>query len=176
MKQKSYWLSLLALVLILTLSLQPALAYFTDSTQAAGSVKLYLENETEITEGIEGLTKTVQIKNTKGNPVWIRATAYAGSVFTLEVSGWGSSYIGSGTECPWFYYADPVYADGDPTDGLIVKVTPPDSKDYPMTSFNVGVQYESIPVEYDTKGNPIKPETDDWEWPNNKLDVVTINP
>ena len=171
MKQKSYLLSLLALVLILTVSLQPALAYFTDSTQATGYVRLFLENETEITEGIDGLQKTVTIQNKEGSPVWIRATAYAGHNFNLKVSGWGDAYDGAGDGCPWFYYGSPV-AENKETGSLIVLVTPPDSEDYPITSFNVGVQYESMTVQYNENGDPIWPDPDAWE--NNKLEGHTI--
>ena len=170
MRQKSYWLSLLALVLILTLSVQPALAYFTDSTQAAGSVEFFAGSKVKITEEVKDLVKTVTITNTEGSPVWVRAIAYVGSAFSLEVSGWGST-VGSDT---WVYYGSPI-AEGEATSGLKVAVTKiPKSSDMPMTSFNVGVQFESIPVEYDANGNPITPTADDWK--NNTLDVVTINP
>ena len=170
MRRKSYWLSLLALVLILTLSVQPALAYFTDSTQAAGSVELYFGSKTEITEEVKDLVKTVTITNTEGAPVWVRAVAYVGSAFELEVSGWGSP-AGSDT---WVYYGVPIAA-GEATTGLKVAVTKiPSSSDYSMKSFNVGVQFESIPVEYYANGDPITPTADDWA--NKTLDVVKINP
>ena len=170
MRQKSYWLSLLALILILCACIQPAWAYFTDSTQAAGSVKLYTRSEIEITEEVKDLVKTVTITNTEGAPVWVRAIAYIGSDFDLEVSGWGDP-VGSDS---WVYYGEPI-AEGEATTGLSVAVTKiPSSNDYSMKSFNVGVQFESIPVEYDAKGDPIPPVPADWE--NNTLDGVTIKP
>ena len=167
MRQKSYWLSLLALVLILCACIQPAWAYFTSNTEAAGSVKLYTKSEVEITEEAKGLVKTVTIANTEGSPVWVRAIAYIGSDFGLTVSGWGST-VGGNT---WVYYSDPLYAGGDPASALTVKVTDIPASAENMTSFNVGVQFESIPVEYDTNGDPIPHVSADWE---SKLDGVTI--
>ena len=170
MKRKSYWLSLLALILILTAAVQPALAYFTANAQADGAVPLALGSVTEITEKVTGLTKSVQIQNKEGRPVWIRAIAYIGSTFDLEVSGWGSTGAGSGE---WVYYGDPVYA-GEFTAPLSVTVTGiPTSDEYIMTSFNVSVQYESIPVEFDSKGEPIQPSAADWATP---LDTGTTTP
>ena len=170
MKHKNYWMSLLALVLILTAAVQPALAYFTANSRADGSVPLTLGSTTEIQEEVVDLTKSVTIQNTKGDPVWIRAIAYAGQSFTLEVGG--DNWTGSGART-WIYYNDPVPA-GSATAPLTVKVVDiPTSEEYVMTSFNVSVQYESIPVQYDENGNVIAPSASDWAHP---LDAGTTSP
>ena len=53
MKQKSWILSLLALVLIACAMVQPALAYFTANTQADGKVPLNFGYKTEIYEDVK---------------------------------------------------------------------------------------------------------------------------
>ena len=167
MKRKSYWLSLLALLMIVTLSVQPALAYFTSNTSATGSATLNLGYTTEITEDVKDLVKTVTIQNTKGNPVWVRAIAYCGETFELTVSGWGST-VGRNE---WVYYGEPI-AEGEATAALTVAVTGiPEDSEFPVKSFNVSVQYECIPVEtYDADGNPVAPLAADWE--NSELVIV----
>ena len=169
MKKKSLVLSLLALLLVLSVTIAPSLAYFTASDRADGAVPLTLGSTTEIREEVVDLTKNVTIENTDGDPVWIRAIAYVGQTFTLEVSG--SGWSGTGPR-DWWYYGAPV-AKGETTTALSVSVVDiPHSDEFVIPSFNVSVQYESIPVLYDADGNPIPPSASDWEHP---LDVSTTN-
>ena len=65
MKQKSWILSLLALVLIACAMVQPALAYFTANTQADGKIPLHFGRKTEIEEKVDGLHKAVTIRTSR---------------------------------------------------------------------------------------------------------------
>ena len=175
MKKKTYWLSLLAVILILAAAAQPALAYFTGTTGADASVPLELGSSTTIIENVEGLKKEVRIQNTAGNPVWVRAIAYAGSTYTLTVGGSGWTQGAGG----WYYYGAPLpsspAADAY-TSVLSVEVeapAPSPEPEYYVPSFNVSVQYESIPVLFDENGDPIPWTASDWEHP---LDFGTNTP
>ena len=184
MKRKCYWLSLLALALILVFSLQPAFAYLTASARLKGSVPVTLGYQTRIYEKVEGMEKSVQILNTKGAPVWIRARAYAAEKVTLEYDYDASKWTLDGG---WYYYNEPV-AQGEKTSVLKVKVTGPttqyalddsvaggllEGESYEITSFNVGVHYESIPVKYTAAGEPIDCDPSDPAWTDNPLDFGT---
>lgn len=184
MKRKCYWLSLLALVLILVFTLQPAFAYLTANARLTGSVPVTLGYQTKIYEKVNGMEKSVQILNTKGGPVWIRAQAYAADNVTLDVSYDTSKWTLDGD---WYYYKLPV-AQGERTSVLKVTVTGPttqytlddsavggllEGESYEVTSFNVGVHYECIPVKYDPATNEPKAWTaTDWTT-GNLLDFGT---
>ena len=171
MKNKKLWLSLLALILVLAAVAQPALAYFTSNSGADASVPLELGSKTVIKEHVDGLKKEVTIKNTEGNPVWIRAIAYAGQTYTLTVGGSGWT---KGSD-NWYYYGSPVN-EGEETSVLSVEVTaPPTDSEFYVPSFNVSVQYESVPVLFDENGDPdpSNPQDADWEHP---LDFGTTTP
>ena len=183
MKRKSYWLSLLALALILVFSLQPAFAYLTANARLKGSVPVTLGYQTRIYEKVEGMEKSVQILNTKGAPVWIRARAYAADNVTLSVTYDTLKWTKDGD---WYYYNVPV-AQGERTTVLKVAITGPttqytlddsvvsgllEGESYEITSFNVGVHYESIPTRYDAAGNPINWSAADWT--NNPLDFGSV--
>ena len=177
MKQKSWILSLLALVLIVCAMVQPALAYFTAHTQADGAIPLYFERKTTIEEKVTGLEKEVTIKNTGGAhpeyalPVWVRARAFVGEQYDLEISGTGWSKSGD-----WWYYATPVPV-GQSTSALTVKLKNLPVVDEAEISFkdvNVAVVYESITAFYNADGITFRPHTPaDWSKP---LDTGTSTP
>ena len=170
MKKRSFALSLLALILIAVAVVRPAMAYFTSNSRADGQVQLTLGSKTDIHESYVGLKKTVQIKNTKGDPVWVRARAFAGSQFTLEEtaeSGWSKASDGW-----WYYLAAPIPV-GESTPALYVEVTDiPTSTEYDMESFNVAVVYESTMAFYDEDGEPLEA---DWS-AEYIIDSATTNP
>ena len=146
MKRRQMILPLLALALILTTAIPPALAYFTATTSAKGGYTVHLETTTSIDEGFKDWTKSVSVANTKGEPVFIRARAYAGSAFSLTYSGSGWENRGDG----WYYYTSPIAAGGatsplNVTIGNIPRATE-------ASGFNVAVVYESTPVLYNASG------------------------
>ncbi len=175
MKQKCYWLSLLALVLILSLAVTPALAYFTSNARADGAKPLNLGTQTHIEEYVKDLEKSVIIScDNDSNPVWVRAIAYVGEGFTLSVGGSGWTARSDG----WYYYGsylyvapghDPAAAPG-PTqiaNTFTVAVTGiPTYDEFPVQDFNVSVQYECIPVEFGADGQALPAD-----WTNQALIV-----
>ena len=179
MKQKSWILSLLALVLIVCAMVQPALAYFTANTQADGKIPIYFERKTTIEEKVDGMHKAVTIKNTGGDhpeyavPVWVRARAYVGQEYLqyLEVSGdrWSE---GSGG---WWYYAVPVPV-GESAAVLnvaLVDMPVDNGVEHQFKDINVAVVYESITTYYNEDGS-FRPYTAaDWTKP---LDTGTATP
>ena len=168
MKQKSWILSLLALVLIACAMVQPALAYFTAHTQADGAIPLYFERKTTIEEKVDGMHKAVTIKNTGGAhpeyavPVWVRARAYVGQEYLqyLEVSGFGWSLGSDG----WWYYVAPVPV-GESAAVLnvaLVDMPVDNGVEHQFKDVNVAVVYESITAYYNADGT-FRPYTDaDW--------------
>ena len=168
MRRKSYWLSLLALVLIVTAAIPPALAYLTGNKRATGTAAVSVGTSTTIEENEpSGTEKNVTIRNTGDNPVYVRAIVYAGENVTLEISGWGSG-ASAGS---WIYYADPIPA-GDTAPVLTVKVTDVTAYEgYVTDSFNVVVQYESVPVLYRADGTPYADWNSTWI-----LDTGSVSP
>lgn len=185
MKQKSWILSLLALVLIVCAMVQPALAYFTAHTQADGAVPLYFERETTIRETMDGLTKVVTIKNTGGDnpdhavPVWVRARAYVGQEYEehLSVSGTGWSQGADG----WWYYGAVLMpakegqesGEAAPLNVKLENLPVVDEAELQFKDINVAVVYESITAYYNADGT-FRPHTPaDWSKP---LDTGTATP
>ena len=68
MKRKNLILSIFALLLIACAVINPAVAYFTDNTNASGAIPLQFQYKTEIHEDFEDWLKTVQIENTRFPP------------------------------------------------------------------------------------------------------------
>lgn len=147
MKRRYLILSLLALVLVAGAAIRPALAYFTDNSEADGAVGLTLGSTTEIRESFEDWVKEVQIANTQGKPVWIRAAAYAGQTYDLEISGTGWTQGSDG----YWYYGTPVAANNQ-TDILRVAIGNIPTEDLEFVEFNVAVVYQSTPVTYNEDG------------------------
>ena len=140
--KRSFILSLLALVLILCAFIQPAWAYFTSSKQADGAIPISFIRKTKITEEVGELTKKVTIQNDKTSTVyvWVRARAYAGGQYELNVSSNG----GWTKNGDWWYYNTPVPPGGSTEDPLVVTLVIPDPKNFkPTDVVNVGVVYES---------------------------------
>ena len=182
MKRRSFVLSLLALALIVCTAISPALAYFTANARADGAVPLTLGSSTEIHEDLNGLTKSVTISNDEGDPVWIRAIVYVGSTYAPYLSITPGDWTGGTGNGVYYYYPNPV-PEGQSTTALTVALTDvPDTGEFYVETFNVSVQYESIPVLYDENGDPIPWNTTDpaqpygehpWE---NPLDIGTTSP
>lgn len=182
MKQKSWILSLLALVLIACAMVQPALAYFTDHTQAVGGVPFNFERKTTIEEEVDGMHKAVTITNTGGDhpeyavPVWVRARAFVGQEYLqyLEVSGSGTGWSHN-TEDGWWYYGVPVPV-GESAEVLnvaLVDMPVDNGVEHQFKDINVAVVYESITTYYNEDGS-FRPYTAaDWTKP---LDAGTATP
>ena len=180
MKRRTYFLSLLALLLIACAMVQPALAYFTANTQADGKIPLNFGYKTEIEEDVEDFVKTVRIKNTgeadKADPIWVRARAFAGTTYPLVPTVEEPWYAGTDG---WYYYRTPLMPQATTQGTLSFAITGiPDkeAEDHDFTQFNVAVVYESITayINFNAAGEPVGylPA----HWTAKKLDTGNSSP
>ena len=149
MKTRKIILPALAVILVIGLAVGTAIAYFTAHTEASGSEKVNLGFETIIEEKVESTQKTVTIRNSGPESVWVRVTAF--SAYDLDYSktkGWTKS------DDDGYWYYDKILAAGESTtDNLIVGISRP-AEETQIDDFNVIVLYECTPVQYDENGNP----------------------
>lgn len=160
MKKKSSILLLaLSIVLILATSINSAIAYFTSYVNATGGYVIHLGG-TSIREDLSDWTKKVVITNEPdGQPVYVRARAFAGDAYTLTYAGNGWSYgwlDKEKTKGDGYYYYDEILYPGEETTELGIHIDNiPKSDEISMSEhFNVVVIYETSPVQYDGAGNP----------------------
>jgi predicted ribosomally synthesized peptide with SipW-like signal peptide len=150
MKRKTWFLSLAAVILVLSLSIGSAMAYFSAYATAQGGKTIQLGATTEISEPeISDWTKHVVITSqADSQPVYVRAKAFAGSEYTLTFESASGKW--SQGDDGYYYYSD-ILEGGASTEELLIHIggIPEDTKD-----FNVVVVYESTPVLYDADGNP----------------------
>ena len=149
MNKKKLCLVLLAVILIVSAWITPALAYFTAYTRARGGYTVQLKTTTEIDESFKDWTKSLTITNTEGKEIYVRARAFAGSEYKLTYSSSGNRWRDGGDG--WWYYGAAL-AEGESAAVLNVKIS-----DIPAatetSSFNVAVVYESTPVQYKADGS-----------------------
>lgn len=151
--RKTLCLAAAALVLAGGVSVGSAYAYFTTYTEASGGVKFELgSTKTEVDEKVESGTKIVSIKNTGDYACYVRATAFAGSGYTLTFSDGGSDKWSDGHDGYW-YYSDLLQPEETTgtlkikiPDDLLKKVTEDDIEQ------NVIVVQECAPEAYDDSG------------------------
>ena len=157
MKRKTITLALLSIVLVLSMGIGSAWAYFTDSSMATGGLTIN-EPTTTIVEEYGPGTKNITITNTSdAGAVWVRARVYASSELQADASG--ENWTGSINS--WYTYDVPVEA-GESTEPLHVTFelkrpkspSNPEGADYGDV-YNVIVVYESTPVTYDANGNAV---------------------
>ena len=152
MKKRHILLAALALVLLVTGSIGTAYAYFTTYVVTVGGYPVSLGSETEITESFYSWTKRVTITNEAGSePVYVRARAYAGSVYELTYSD--ESGLWSPGSDGWWYYSAPV-SGGESAGELQVHIGNVPEESSEGDSFSVVVVYETTPVLYTADGTP----------------------
>lgn len=163
MKKIKYLPVLLAVIMILCVSIGPALAYFTAYTTAKGSATMALVPKTEITERTANESKKVVAITNNGNaPCFVRVKAFAGDDVSMSVTE-GSGWSAAGTDC-WAY--GPVVMPGDVTSDLVIALKLPD--DYKDgDTINIAVVYEATPAVWNDADGAYKP---DWT-----SDVKVIN-
>ena len=166
MKESKLFLTILAAVLIVTLSIGSALAYFTDSTDVNGKETVYAGAKTQITEDFDGDGhKRVSIKNTSDKvTVFIRVKAYSTHGFSLVGDNWE-------TRGEYIYYKLPL-APGETAAVLHV-----DHENFPTgykegESFTIVVVHECVPARFDEDGNPLMEES----WSNDWVTIATPKP
>ena len=150
MKRLNIVLSGLLLVMILSMCIAPAMAYFTANTEAEGAVPITLGDREEIDEDFDDWVKHVTITSEKDSePVFIRAKVFysVASGLTVSISGSGWSLGEDG----YYYYSEIVKAEQS-TSVLDVAIGNIPQNAEEGDEFNVIVIYESAPVRYKPDG------------------------
>lgn len=162
MKRYVKLLSVIAVLLTVTLSVKPALAYFTTYTEAGGTMKVSLTEETEITEPTFKEWKKEIVISNKADAnvsVYVRAIAYQpANMPALDYTGSEGWTLGS--DGYWYYGA--ALAGGESAKPLYVQISGIPEEAAEGDTFNVVVVYECIPVQYDADGNALPPAQCDW--------------
>lgn len=104
-----------------------SLAYYTDTSNASGSVPFAMAPDTEIDEKFDGMNKDITIKNTGDIPVVVRfkATLPSGNFAETSMGSNSSNWVVLAEDDGWIYYAQPLMP-GDLTDLLDINVKPSD--------------------------------------------------
>ena len=162
MKKRNMILSVLAAVLILSLSVGSAMAYFTTFTKVDGDAPFKAGNITRIDESYSGNVKSVWITNLSSSKesVFIRARVFS----AVPVSIAGSSKWSEHGD--YWYFSDPVPPRGV-TDVLNVTIDFNgggfDPKAYVGEKISVIVVYEAIfAPQFDSNGDEMLPWDIDW--------------
>lgn len=151
MKYRKYLLVAAALVVIGATSIKPAMAYFTNSHQAVGTVTVHL-GDLEITpnENAKEWTKEITVQNTGDYDVFVRVKAICGSQYSANLaSGDGWSY----SENDGYYYYSDLLAKDATSSVLKLTITPPEGLE--NDTFNVVIVQEAAKAvdEKDADGN-----------------------
>ncbi len=150
MKRRSIAAFALAAALTATAFVEPAMAYFTDSTQAQGGYTVILGG-TDIQEDFFDWTKHITITCSEGaQAYYVRARAFAGKTYDLTYNGDDGWRLGADG---WYYY-DPILYGGEQTTELRVRIENVPADAEPGDHFNVQVVYECTPVLYGADGTP----------------------
>ena len=162
MKKFNILAATLAVILVLGAGIGSAMAYFTTYVKAEGGMVIHLGNKQDITEEWKEGSKHVKIKNLEeSQPVYIRARAYAGSLYQLDYSGSDERWE-LNEEDGWYYYKDIVPAGGN-TEDLLVKIKNVPREAEEGDSFNIAVVYESTLVRYRTNAEGETETYADWD-------------
>ena len=166
-------LAVLAVALGLGVMVGPTLAYYTDTTQANGSIPFSLTPETppppvdpeepeeptppppgtDIQEEIEGTNKIIRVENVGKTDVAVRVRAFYGTAnATVEFvgDGWGTRAEGDGEE-GWLY-GRTVLKPGEVSDALYIKVEP--VKNAQVDSFDIAIVQQCVVPDEVAEGKP----------------------
>lgn len=141
MKNKKLILVAAALLMLGAISIKPAMAYFTDTHTANGSV-LFGKRSITPHEKTEGLTKTITVENTGDYPVYVRVKLFAGDTHGLKFNGDKSPKWSFNGNDEFYYFETPI-SPKELTGELVVDIDPVDET---AGEFNVIVVEEGCPV------------------------------
>lgn len=156
MNKKKMFLTVTTIVIVLSVVILPAIAYFTAHAEAEGTVEITLGSNTLIEEptvDLDNWEKHVVITNEGPESVFVRARAFAGSKFKLDYEGEGWS---DGKDGYWYY--SEILPDGGESAELVVKIGNIPEGAVEGDSFNVVVIYEAVKVEYNADGSAKAPD------------------
>lgn len=158
MSMKKKWMIFsLALALLGASSVGTAYAYFTTNARADGEYGIELGNDTDITEDVDDLTKSIAVRNNENSQaVFVRVKLFypdeggspVSQVFVEGEDGWEVPARADG-----FYYYTPIVEPGESTTTLRASIQV--KGDFEADSFNVIVVAESAPVIYDENGQVV---------------------
>lgn len=166
-------LAVLAVALGLGVMVGSTLAYYTDTTEANGSIPFSLTPETppppvdpeepeeptppppgtEIQEKIEGTNKIIHVENVGKTDVAVRVRAFYGTAnATVEFAGegWGTRAEGDGEE-GWLYGRTVLKPD-EVSDALYIKVEP--VKNAQVDSFDIAIVQQCVVPDEVAEGKP----------------------
>lgn len=165
LKNKTFWLAVVASGLCLSVSVPSAMAYFTTYVQAEGGYEITLGSETEIHEDVKDMTKEISLTNTGETDCYVRVKVFSGSqidiTYTSALDGNGNAYWTKNDDGYW-YYSEILKVNSS---SEILKAKIEMDEDF-KESFNVIVVQECTPVQYHEDGTPYA----DW---NAKVDTKT---
>lgn len=156
MKQGKWLLFLLSLVLVLSMSVGVAHAYFTASVTPKGGYVLKIGYTPPIYERLDG-DKHVTLTSEAGAPtVFVRAKAYTGTQYQQYLSYTGENWVKGKKDADFFYYYILPLEGGTSTSELHIHVStnlfPAGAE--PGEQVNVIVVYESTPAVFTADGKP----------------------
>ncbi len=189
MRKRTLILTALVFALILTSTIQPAIAYFTTYVRARGGYTVSIGDTTKIRERYSDWTKHVVISNEEGSePVFIRARVLYSGKYGVSVSGEGWT---ERNDDGYYYYGSSATAltiveGGKETTALDVTITgvpvvPTENNETDAEveeafkrlkdgeGFSVTVIYESTPVRYQEDGTAYA----DWDAKVIEVDSTT---
>ena len=174
MSKKHYVLIALLFALIISATIQPAIAYFTTFVNAKGGYEISVGDTTTIQEKYDDWKKDITISNKEGSePVFIRAKVLytglkEGEHFSVDSLGWTKATPDDG----YYYYGASasnltILEGGHNTsengNHFIVEITNIPENPQEGVSFSVTVVYESTPVRYTQDANGNNVPYADWD-------------
>ena len=145
---------LLSALILMGLSVNETMAYFTTYVTAKGGLSIDIGPETDVHEKFKNWKKTIQIENTGKTDCFVRVRVIAASQFQIAAEGSNWSQRNDG-----YWYYSQVVPVGKMTEPIVASITV--GADV-IASFNVVVVQECTPVTYDANGNPCVAKDADW--------------
>lgn len=146
---KRFSLAFLAIVLCIAAGVGTTFAYYTDATEARGSLPYNLDNPgTEITEEVDDAGKSITLTNTSDAPCVVRVKLYFAemnasiAVYGQNNAEWG--FENNDSSSGWIYY-NKVLWPGETTSVLRAEITS-EGKDKALDDFAVNVVAQCVPV------------------------------
>ena len=141
MNKRRLLLALLAVIMVLSVSIGPALAYFSTYTVAEGKKPIKVVPDTTIDEDVANETqKSVTVTNAGNAPCFVRAKAFAPASVTLGTAG-GNGWSAQNGEGFWVY--GEVLMPGESTGKLVIPISGIPAAANEGDSLNIAVVYES---------------------------------
>lgn len=173
MNKRRLLLALLAVIMVLSVSIGPALAYFSTYTVAEGKKPIKVVPDTTITESVANETqKVLHVTNDGNAPCFVRVKAFAPEDISLSLKSgenWTGGTYDSASQCWVFTY------------NVVLMTTKPDNETTDLTieidlsglaagvdDFNIAVVYESTTAIWHNGAYV----ADDWNWAQDVFPVT----